>query len=143
MLTFRFIKFWYKEVFFLCGGCPDFFSWRSLLLASAKVVLQSFSLRLKLFNFLASKRSYSFKKIILMIRWHCMVYKIFCLFILNISNHWWRQRIEANEWNIPFKINWPYRLLAATQTLYFSQELFQFTFMLCYEYIYAMLWTKS
>ena len=94
------------EVFFLCGRCPDFFSWRRLLLPAWRrhIITTSFvaiplpALTTWNFNVLASKKNYySFKKSTLMKRWHCIVCKFFLLFILNISNRWWRQCIEASE----------------------------------------------
>ena len=102
MLTFWFIKFWYYGSLFPPWKIPSFLHMTySITWISKKFVTILFPARKTWhFNYLASKRSYSFKKIILMRRWHCILYKFFLLFILNILNHWWRQCTQANEWNI-------------------------------------------
>ena len=141
MLTFRFIKFLYYGSLFLLWKMPRFFLMTQSVTCITKTFFAILFLALKTwhFNFLANKRSYSFKKIIFMRRWNCIVYKFFLLFILNILNHSWRQCIKGNEWNNLFKRQIDYKVYLLLYRLFF-----QFTFkMPCYEYIYAMLWIKS
>ena len=102
MLTFRFIKFWYYGSPFPLWKIP--IRKMSVACISKTFVTILFpALKIWHFNFLASKRSYYFTKIILMKSWRYIVCKFFLLFILNILNHWWKQYIEANEWNNAFK----------------------------------------
>ena len=128
------------EVFFLLLKMPRFLLMTKVIICISKnfVTIVFSAIKTWHFNFLASKRSYSFKKIISMRRWQCIVYTFFLLPIQNISNRWWRQCTEANEWN-----NLRDQLTIKT-TCCDIDSLLQFTFkILCYEYIYAMLWIKS
>ena len=99
------IKFWYYGSLFGLWKMPRFLFITSSITCISKTFVTILFPELKTWhvNFLVTKGSYCFKKIILLRRWHCIVYKFFLFFVLYMLNHWWRQCIEAIERNNLFK----------------------------------------